>query len=559
MSAPLNAQLIDAVEAGRAADVTRLIEAGASPDARKRVTLRFKVENGRGGFDWKEDSVDCESALALAILHAQGASVVRALLAKGASVNGDVEWKLCYWWNSGRHCTANEWQHKRWLSTFRFSSPLCLAIGRGGNQTRWDGDTSVRPDSDGNLWINLRGGAVRLTHPTSWEARSVKFTVCPDIELVRLLLAHGACVTDVELNAARQNPNPNLLPTLELHSHQRSTIPPVPPPKPCSPLELANAALVAQVRNLTARVTAAESRVSLEEDKARIAESKLAVAEKTTASLQALNTALDQEITTLRTRTTTLEEDNASLRMDVPSLRRETTSLRQEIVSLRNENAFLRTHNATLLAENISLRSLSAPPPHPRPPTSVRRMMFAIGDYEPQDDDEIGFVVGDALFVNLQYADGWGHVSTPNTNSQRFLLHAQANTPTILRASTQPQPQPVTSRSPTSRWTRLRLAHSHRPPRPHHPRPPASTHSPNLTRSMHAQPLRPCPASETSQDPRAVAGLAAGVAGSAEIGLVQEQEQGSTLSGVLAQVGGTGVETVVFQEAGGSGAVSGER
>ncbi|KXS10238.1 hypothetical protein M427DRAFT_37610 [Gonapodya prolifera JEL478] len=46
ISATLDAQLIDAVESGREVDVKKLIEAGASPDARKRVTLTAKVQDG---------------------------------------------------------------------------------------------------------------------------------------------------------------------------------------------------------------------------------------------------------------------------------------------------------------------------------------------------------------------------------------------------------------------------------------------------------------------------------------------------------------------------------
>ncbi|KXS16063.1 hypothetical protein M427DRAFT_56350 [Gonapodya prolifera JEL478] len=83
MSVALNAQLIDAVEDGLEADVKRLIEAGASPDALKKVTLRARVHDGKGpyalhgrGFEWKEDMVECESALLLAILYARVAVVL---------------------------------------------------------------------------------------------------------------------------------------------------------------------------------------------------------------------------------------------------------------------------------------------------------------------------------------------------------------------------------------------------------------------------------------------------------------------------------------------------
>ncbi|KXS18749.1 hypothetical protein M427DRAFT_53680 [Gonapodya prolifera JEL478] len=56
-----------------------------------------------------------------------------------------------------------------------------------------------------------------------------------------------------------------------LESQQRSLIPSPAPTGP-SPLELANAALTAQVRELNARVAAAESRAVVEAEKARVAE-----------------------------------------------------------------------------------------------------------------------------------------------------------------------------------------------------------------------------------------------------------------------------------------------
>ncbi|KXS17834.1 hypothetical protein M427DRAFT_54413 [Gonapodya prolifera JEL478] len=114
-----------------------------------------------------------------------------------------------------------------------------------------------------------------------------------------------------------------------------------------------------------------------------------------------------------------LEQDNAALRVHVPTLRQESTSLRHENSLLRQEIASLRTRNATLLNEVAALRAqVPAAVTQPRPPTSVRCMTVIIGDYEPQDADEIGFVVGDAIFVNLLYPDRWGqgfHATTSAT------------------------------------------------------------------------------------------------------------------------------------------------
>ncbi|KXS11990.1 hypothetical protein M427DRAFT_35066 [Gonapodya prolifera JEL478] len=113
----LNAQLIDAVESGREDDVKRLIDAGASPDLRKVVTMRAKVDTGRGwllGAELKEDTAACESALAIAILHGI-APVVRVLLEMGAKVDSEVEWKIANGWIGDRAWTASEWDQERWF------------------------------------------------------------------------------------------------------------------------------------------------------------------------------------------------------------------------------------------------------------------------------------------------------------------------------------------------------------------------------------------------------------------------------------------------------------
>ncbi|KXS17840.1 hypothetical protein M427DRAFT_247105 [Gonapodya prolifera JEL478] len=256
MSGNLNAQLIEAVEAGSDADVKRLIEEGASRDTRKKVTLRAKVDDGRGGFDWKEDTVECETALLLAVLHAR-VKVVRVLLEKGASVAGEVEWKVG---NSGnRSWTAQEWQRDRWRWTYRFPSVLAAAIGHGGKLTFWDGTKYDIPGSDGKLHISLRGGVVALNHPTTWQERSSGFFVQPDVAIVRLLLAYGARVTNTELEAARKNANPEFLRSLKSHSRN-----PIPRPGPLE-LELAATALAAQSREFAYLVTTVEMKVQSKE------------------------------------------------------------------------------------------------------------------------------------------------------------------------------------------------------------------------------------------------------------------------------------------------------
>ncbi|KXS17291.1 hypothetical protein M427DRAFT_133451 [Gonapodya prolifera JEL478] len=209
-----------------------------------------------------------------------------------------------------------------------------------------------------------------------------------------------------------------------------------------------------KILELTARAAAAEAKVVAEMEKAKEAERKGSDLQHTLTALQSLHTTLTHETTSLRSRSTqldadisTLRQDNTNLRSDMTAARAELASLRSDMATLRGENTTLRNHNAQLLGEINSLRSLAPgsptgtggagqQPPLPRPPTSVRRMMFAIGDYEPREVDEIGFGRGDEIFVNLAFADGWGSgFHTTTQASGHFpLSHVSPDPPTAVFA-----------------------------------------------------------------------------------------------------------------------------
>ncbi|KXS12483.1 hypothetical protein M427DRAFT_34679 [Gonapodya prolifera JEL478] len=189
--------------------------------------------------------------------------------------------------------------------------------------------------------------------PGECGQRRTRITLQPNVEIVRLLLAYGARVTDIELDAALENPDPEFLRTLE--SHQVSPIP-CPALRGPGPLELTNTALTDEVRELNSHAATAE-------EKARDAE--------------------------------------------------------------------------------------NAAPAQPRPPTSVRRVMFAIADNAHKIADKISFVTGDGIFVNFAYANGWGsgfHTST-KTSGHFPLSHLTLDPPpfgafhSILNA-----PMPIASR-----------------------------------------------------------------------------------------------------------------
>ncbi|KXS17835.1 hypothetical protein M427DRAFT_247098 [Gonapodya prolifera JEL478] len=132
---------------------------------------------------------------------ARRVGIVNVLLEKGASVEGEVQWRVANPLIGTRIWTADEWQHKRWNSTFGFPSALAAAVGRRGIRSGSNGFKSRVPDG-GSLQISLRGGTVTVNKPTKWQESLDAITVQPGVDIVRLLLMHDARVTSTELEAA---------------------------------------------------------------------------------------------------------------------------------------------------------------------------------------------------------------------------------------------------------------------------------------------------------------------------------------------------------------------
>ncbi|KXS17296.1 hypothetical protein M427DRAFT_43014 [Gonapodya prolifera JEL478] len=378
--------------------------------------------------------------------------------------------------------TIKNWEEKRWGWIYSFPSPLALALGRGGKVTDWQGDVYDRPDSDGQLVISLRGGEVTLTHPKDWPERGVDFTIRPKLDIVRLLLAYGAPITDVELNAAQNNPNQEFLHALEVHKRNpthRSHPPAI------VELRVANATLAAQVQRLTQRVVDAETRAAAAERwvQSGFAEypvfltngsnvnSALEETEQNTAALQARNSDLDFEITSIRNDAASLHQQSTTLlnrnrdldheatilRQNVASLHEENSALCQNISALQHENVSmkdaitsLQSQTTTLLNENLALRFQGPPTSQAtfRPPACVRKMMYAIAQYVPQDVDELPLAVGDKIAVSLAFADGWGlgrNIVTQITGCFP-LSHLAPNPPAgLLQPSNVPGAVPATT------------------------------------------------------------------------------------------------------------------
>ncbi|KXS09650.1 hypothetical protein M427DRAFT_49284 [Gonapodya prolifera JEL478] len=133
-----NAALIEAIEKGDAESVRQLLDDGADPNVRKRVTLEATIDDWRlpKSPERRIDSAECESALALAIMHGN-AAIAGHLLEKGADPNTAVEWKTPS--AIGQNWKLENWDGTwmsigRWRWTYAFPSHLALAISGGGTR-----------------------------------------------------------------------------------------------------------------------------------------------------------------------------------------------------------------------------------------------------------------------------------------------------------------------------------------------------------------------------------------------------------------------------------------
>ncbi|KXS16451.1 hypothetical protein M427DRAFT_43543 [Gonapodya prolifera JEL478] len=141
----------------------------------------------------------------------------------------------------------------------------------GGKMTIWNvkarelqGKTDDTPASNGQVEISAQRGAVTLSHPERWADVRVRCPLQPKVEIVRLLLAYGASVTNVELKFGRSSLNPEFFRLLE--SHQRNPIPRrIPASTAPSPLELGDSALVTKSKDLANQLAFVEMEVRKKE------------------------------------------------------------------------------------------------------------------------------------------------------------------------------------------------------------------------------------------------------------------------------------------------------
>ncbi|KAJ3335617.1 hypothetical protein HDU93_004898 [Gonapodya sp. JEL0774] len=438
--------LISAVESGDLARVRGALKAGASPNARKVAKFKWRVfskkedqggvVSGVGNPDVKEETHAVESAVALSII-AGRADIVSLLVLAGADIHQPVEWKISS--SSDEIWVADSWTDYHCL-TFSYPNALTLAIGRGG-RVKWDCKAN-RTDwqhamDKGEVRINKKGGMVLVEDAkVDADACEVRMLI-PALDVVSLLLCHGASVSDTVLRSAEKLEDARF--SRLIAHHQELLVK--------ETLAQHEAALAGRPR--TPVISAPQLSIS-----PNVSPSQ----PESAMSRPSSNPELESWITTLESRIMTLESTNTALRLEL-------STTQADLLTLRNHESALEAQGAATKFEVLALKALVAD--LSREVTSLRhdlnpsgagtreagsvsvvveKVMVVTAPYVPKAADEIALGSGKKVFVKKTYKDGWGEGFDLSSSTAGFFPLNHLSEPTVGTTGTSVVSTPVAPR-----------------------------------------------------------------------------------------------------------------
>ncbi|KAJ3342755.1 hypothetical protein HDU93_001327, partial [Gonapodya sp. JEL0774] len=368
-----NIRLIDAVEAKNVELVKKLLASGADANFRKKVTLTRNVDRGS-----KTDTVECESLLALAIIFGS-VDITTALLEAGADPRQEIKWNIPY--TESDNWTLDKWKN-RWCPILQWPSALALALSLCGKATRLSDEAQV------NSYVDFHNGN----------------------RLRPLDLCNGKFPTSKAGAEVQLSGNPTTIPDLFIEVNHQPRLDMV-----ASLLKHGGPFLV------TPELYAAVKSMS------------------DTRFLQLMEHSLDEgmELAKEIIRPTPGSNDVADLRAQVEAL---TTRILSDDdkhqQSVQNLKLQFEVRIAAL-ERKVAILQQSGPSTHQSqefpPPIDVKKVMHVNADYSPLQSDEIELMVGQMVFCNLQYHDGWGQgMNTITGVSGYFPMSHVSTTPTPM-------------------------------------------------------------------------------------------------------------------------------
>ncbi|KAJ3337660.1 hypothetical protein HDU93_000738 [Gonapodya sp. JEL0774] len=386
---PHNVRLIAAVESRQLNDVRAALAAGASPDARKKTTLRAKVEGGKV----MSETAWGESALALAVLYARE-DIVKELLNAGADVHRLIEWKLPTW-DQGDWST-DTWQKNRWLLTYRCASIIDLVTGSpiisSANVDIRD-EFMAMAEQESKFGMSKDGAEIQIEHPTTQsEAFDFGGFIC-NLPILRLLLARGAQVPSRARRAARAMQDQEACEVIEAHIRN---------------LEQRNGNNV-RAASLVEEVDYSQVVMTLSEMKKRVAEERIAAQQRAVEHGRIVGD---------------LERELKDVQNEVERLRSQVhDSDRQRIYTPPAPIAPVAPIAVPVwppLSPNARFGNDQTPSiTAPAVPPPMSGLMFAIHEFPGRKPGEVALKAGDRVTCERR-TDGWGLGRNLDTNSYGF-------------------------------------------------------------------------------------------------------------------------------------------